>query len=419
MAEASVVVTTTPELLAAVAEPEIRIIEVRGRLTEVPAFRLQPGVTLFGDAGAASLVFQAGQDGVQLSADNTLLRLSLEASPECRAIWNDTSLRSLGRLSLAELTASGQVQILARDAVVDGQVEVAGLDIFAADARNRPDRPNDFGVDVEQGAFTLWNMQPDPKVVIGAELTGLSAGRPGAPVFGSGIFVSGHGSGGGRLCVSVLETEAVYSDGLIKPGTAGLITGGVFVVYGAYVDLVRNRKPVTTYGTNDMVLDNWGRVDRWIAEDKITSHGPSSIGFVNFGTVCELQVDATIETFGTGSRGYNVLAGTVTTTEMDRIVTHGDAAMGILLNQPVGRIVVRRGIETHGGVGETLVEGVIVELPATGLSLWSGGRAREIEIFGGLRTHTPGIEPIEVQGAVEALRISGGISAASGDPASS
>jgi hypothetical protein len=33
------------------------------------------------------------------------------------------------------------------------------------------------------------------------------------------------------------------------------------------------------HGVNDMVLDNWGVVDRWIAEEKITSHGASRIGF--------------------------------------------------------------------------------------------------------------------------------------------
>ncbi len=27
-----------------------------------------------------------------------------------------------------------------------------------------------------------------------------------------------------------------------------------------------NAGPVTTYGQNDMVLDNWGRVERWTAE---------------------------------------------------------------------------------------------------------------------------------------------------------
>jgi hypothetical protein len=75
--------------------------------------------------------------------------------------------------------------------------------------------------------------------------------------------------------VSRLVTGAVFSDGGIAPGTPERITGGVFVVHGAFVDLVRNCGIVTTYGPNDMVLDNWGTVDHWIAEAKVTSHGPT------------------------------------------------------------------------------------------------------------------------------------------------
>ena len=109
--------------------------------------------------------------------------------------------------------------------------------------------------------------------------------------------------------VSRLITGAVFSDGGIAPGTPDRITGGVFVVHGAYVDLVRTCGLVTTYGPNDMVLDNWGTVDRWIVESKVTSHGPSGIGFVNFGAINQLDVQAPIETFGQGARGFNVYAG--------------------------------------------------------------------------------------------------------------
>ena len=79
-----------------------------------------------------------------------------------------------------------------------------------------------------------------------------------------------------------------------------------------------------------MVLDNWGSVGRWIADDKVTSYGPSGIGFVNFGIVDLLQVNAPIETFGQGSRGFNVYTGTVNSAEFERVVTHADGAVGIL-----------------------------------------------------------------------------------------
>jgi hypothetical protein len=99
-------------------------------------------------------------------------------------------------------------------------------------------------------------------------------------------------------------------------------------VHGAYVDSVRNLGRVTTYGVNDMVLDNWGQVDCWVAEEKLTSFGPSGIGFMNFGGLNELTVKAPIETFGQGARGFNLYAGTLSRAEFDRITTHADGAVG-------------------------------------------------------------------------------------------
>jgi hypothetical protein len=163
-----------------------------------------------------------------------------------------------------------------------------------------------------------------------------------------------------------------------------------------------------------MVLDNWGVVDRWVAEDKITSHGPSGIGFVNFGNVNVLQVEAPIETFGQGARGFNVYSGTVNSAEFERIVTHADGAVGIQISQPVGQIKVRRGIETFGGAGNSLVKGVVVKLSAIALSLKPGGSAREISIAGGLITHGEGVSPLELHGALESLRVTDGFAAAGG-----
>jgi len=119
---------------------------------------------------------------------------------------------------LRGVTTTGCVQILARDKVRGGHVDVNGLDIVAADARGEKERPHGYGV---------------------------------------------------------------------------------YVINAA---------------------------DRWTAEAKITSHGPSGIGFVNFGIVHELKVNAPIETFGQGARGFNVYTGTVNLAEFDRVVTHADDA---------------------------------------------------------------------------------------------
>jgi hypothetical protein len=297
MSGAEKVVTSAETLVAAVADSGIEQIVVSGRLTDVPLIRLAPGQSLRGADESAAISFRAADDGVQLSTDNSVRNIRLNASPEKRAICNDTTVPTLGRIELRGLTTTGRVQILVRDELRAGHVEVDGLDILAGDARAETERPHGYGVYVLHGAFTLWNMQAADGVVISADIVGISAGRQSAPVRGSGIFVGGAGDTGGRVLVRRLETGAICSDGGIAAGTPDCISGGVFVIYGAAADLVRNRGPVTTYGANDMVLDNWGAVDRWIAEEKITSHGPSGIGFVNFGTVNSLQVNAQIETF--------------------------------------------------------------------------------------------------------------------------
>jgi hypothetical protein len=287
-------------------------------------------------------------------------------------------------------------------------VEVDGLDVRFADARGELERPHEYGVDVLQGVFTLWNMQQEQDVVLTADLVNLSAGRFGNPVRGSGIFVSGAGDRGGRLNVQRLDTMAIYVDGGIALGTPDQITGGVFVVYGAYVDQVANHGPVITYGPNDMALDNWGVTERWVAEEKSTTFGASGIGFVNFGTIRDLRLQAPIETFGKGARGFNVYTGTVERADFDRIVTHGDGAVGVQIGHPIGTLAVRRGIETFGGAGLSLVKGVMQNLSAIAISIKPGGSAERIEIEGGLKTHGKNIFPLEQEGTVRSLAIDGG-----------
>jgi hypothetical protein len=407
-------VSRAAELLAAASDADVRDIVVVADLAELPTLRLSPGQSLRGASPKAALGFAPRQDGIQLSTDNRVESLHVNTDPDRRALFNDTSVRGLGRIALRNLRINGVVQLLARDRVRSGHVEAETVDIVTADARGYDERPQGYGVEVIPGAFTLWNQQSERDVTITADLIGLSAGRAGAPVRGSGIFVSGGGDPGGRLVARRVETGGVHSDGGIAPGTPDRISGGVFVVSGALVDSVRNRGPVTTYGANDMVLDNWGTVGHWIAWEKVTSFGPSGIGFVNFGTVELLQVKAPIETFGQGARGFNVYTGTVTAAEFERIVTHGDGAVGIQISQPVGQITLRRGIETYGGTGDSLVKGVVVRLPAIALSIKPGGSARKIAISGGAITHGEGIAPLELHGSIDSLEISEGFAAAGG-----
>lgn len=402
-------VRTTAELLAALEAPAARCLCIEGRLDDVPAIALRPGVALCGGGADAELRFRAGVDGIALSRDNRLEGLRIIVDDVCRAVFNTTDQASLGRLALKDLVVAGQVSLMVQGDLRGGHVDVEGLDIVSADCRHCEARPRGFGVEVVQGAFTLWNRSEDTAVVITADLTGLRVGRPGAPVLGSGIFVSGAGDAGAELRVARLVTGPVYSDARIPPGTADVISGGVFTVHGARVTQVHNLGPVVTYGPNDMVLDNWGVVDRWIADAPVTSFGPSGIGFVNFGTLVDLEVNAPIETFGQGSRGFNVYDGTFHRAVFDRIVTHADGAVGVQISKRIDSIVVRRGIETFGGTGQSLVKGVVMTLSAIPLSVKPGGVADVIDIRGGLVAHGDGVVPLEVDGTIGSLTVAGGV----------
>jgi hypothetical protein len=408
-------VNSIEELVLAASDKDVRQIIISADLDDVPPIRLLPGQTLRSDSvHHPTLNFRENADGLQLSSDNAVSGLRVIASTSRRAIWNDDSVEDLGRIRIHSVQTVGRVQILAKHRVRKGHVEVDGLDILAADARAEDDRPYAYGVHVLQGAFTLWNMQGDKEVTLTADLINLSIGRFGSPVFGSGVFVGGTEGEGGQLSVQRLETKAVFVDGGIARGTADLIAGGIFVVYGCEVDRVTNHGPVMTYGANDMALDNWGTVDRWIAKEKTTTMGPSGIGFVNFGYIRDLRLEAPIETFGQGARGFNVYSGTVERAEFDRIVTHADGAVGVQISQPIGTMIVRRGIETFGGEGPSLVKGVVQNLSATALSIKTGGSAQLVEIAGGLKTRGKNVFPLEQHGVVQRLIVDGGCEGAPG-----
>jgi hypothetical protein len=132
---------------------------------------------------------------------------------------------------------SGQVLLLARDAVRSGHVQVEGLTVEAADLRGRVERPHGFGVEAMQGGFTLWNQQPDRAIQLTAELLDLQAGSPQRPVRGSGVFVDGHGdwngaAGGGHGAVGIqvskqLPQLEVSGDLTTAGGTGTSLVQGV------------------------------------------------------------------------------------------------------------------------------------------------------------------------------------------------
>lgn len=93
-------VTSIEQLQAALADERAGDIVIAGVLQPAPTLRLPPGRTLTGADDRASLVFADGADGVQLTRDNRVATLRLQASPTARAPFNDTAMERLGTLEL-------------------------------------------------------------------------------------------------------------------------------------------------------------------------------------------------------------------------------------------------------------------------------------------------------------------------------
>ncbi|MFJ3958853.1 hypothetical protein [Arthrobacter sp. NPDC090010] len=405
----TVKVSTPQELLDALSGGAVNI-EVQGELHGMPMITLPPGTALRGGT------LRFGAKGVRLTTDNTLEDVTILTSRDEVALLNDTSVERLGTLVLRNVTTRGQILLLADQAVRSGHVNAENVVVTTADVRGGALRPHGFGVEALQGAFTLWNLQSDPEVVLTAELRGVSAGSAEEPVRGSGVFVGGHGdwngqSDGGTIQVSELRTGEIHTDGAIPPGTPDLISGGVFVISGAEVERVATDGAVTTYGQNDMVLDNWGEVSLWEVSAPVTSHGPSGIGFVNFGGLGVLDVRAPITTTGKGARGFNLYDGSLKAATFDSIVTTGGGSVGIQISKPMGSLTVRGDVTTKGGEGLSLVKGVQVLLQAVALSVKRGGVVESIEIGGRLSTRGDRVVTLEVGGEVASFTVGEGIEA--------
>jgi hypothetical protein len=101
----------------------------------------------------------------------------------------------------------------------------------------------------------------------------------------------------------------------------------------------------------------------------------------------ELQrIEAPVETFGVGARGFNVYDGQLREASFASITTHADAGVGIQVSRHVERLRVDGDVRTSGGVGKSLVKGRVVPLPAYAVSIQNSGDVAELSIGGSLIT---------------------------------
>ncbi len=295
-------------------------IEVVNSIGLPKGFKLPKGTKLYGKDRNILLSFING-DGIGLSGDNEISNISIQTASFNRGIYVESQEEDLGTILLKELTVTGMVQLLTRGNNKKLNIDIDNLDIPFADARNYPERPMKYGVNVYQGAFTVYNFNPHDDSLITFNGKGISIGRENAPALGSGLFISGFNDEKGKVEINSLQTDEIYSNGMIPKGQPNLITGGIFIVHGAHAKEIVSNGVVKTYGNNDMVLDVWGVVDNWTFNEDIISYDSSGIGFVNFGTVKNFKALKNIETYGLGARGFNQYDGTIGKAYFENIKT--------------------------------------------------------------------------------------------------
>ena len=403
------------ELLASLGNPQPATLELQTSILCPYSITLPSGFSLSGADKEKCILSFSNSDGIGLTANNEVSNLIIQTNPGNRAIYLLSNFPDLGTLRLKNLTITGQVQILTRTGINKTNLIADNVDVVACDARRYSEQPQKYGVNVYQGAFTVYNYNSDEKSVINATLTNISLGRKGAPVIGSGLFVAGFGDNGGWVLSDNITTGDIYSNGMIPFGQPDMITAAVFILNGAKIKKLAQIGTTTTYGVNDMVLDTWGQVEKWTAEKAITSYGPSGIGFVNFGVVDEFEAKDKIETFGLGARGFNQYDGTVGKATFHSIITNGNGSIGMQFSKPVGSISVSNGVVSHGSEGQTLVKGVIMTLPADGISVKPGGEIKELNISGGITTYGDNVHSYNVEGGVVKQLIIEGEVAANGN----
>ena len=396
-------------LLQKVIADGARRVEIVGAISGLRRLELPAGTHLSGADERAGLAFEAGSAGLVLTADHEISSLSLKTNPDQIAIGLTDTAQDLGKLTLRGLRVEGRVHLEAAHAQ-SGVLDLRDIHVSRADARSATHLPAGFGVRVLAGGITIYNRSTDTASRWRLEANNLSGGSKDEPLRGSGVFIFGGSTipadvdpatgpapttRGGSIELVALTTGEIHSDGGIVKGTPDRITGGVFIGAGVDAYAVVNRGPVSTYGVNDMVLDNWGRVRLWVADAPVTSYGDSGIGFVNFGDIEALVVRGRVETHGGGARGYNLYDGTLDHAEFDSITTYGDGSMGVQLSKPFGRLVVHGDIRTKGGEGPSLVRGKVVTLKAHALSLKPGTKGDAIFVLGQVVAEGSGIAAFE------------------------
>lgn len=400
------IINTVDELVAATQDRTARYLILRNDLTDVPSLRLMPFQSLSGEFDGKKIIFKPGAEGFCLSKGNELKSLVIQTSPDKRAIFQDQEMESLSVHHLSRITVTGQISFIITDKTKKGRIEASFVHVADAATMQLKERPNRFGVDLIQGAFTVWN-QSENDTELEVDITHFSCGGETRPINGSGLVLCGNEERMGHIRSTVLSCGHIYTKGEIGKGVADLVSAGVAICYQTLVRHMNIYGRITCYGGNEMGIYNWGMIEHGTITDRIETHGANGCGFINAGNLGKLNFMHEIETFGTGARGFYMFDGAAKDIHFDRIVTHGDAASAIQFNRYIDRISISNGIEVFGNCLNVLFADSVVKASADGISVKHGGTARMIKVTGDITTHGREVRSIYDEAGIEKLLVSG------------
>jgi hypothetical protein len=165
---------------------------------------LPAGVVVCGQAqedGTLPLIIFTTRDGFGVTQDNALQDLRIQTVADQRAIFLVGHRADLGTFTFENLVVSGQLSFIMRAGSRQAKVTMKDIHVVAADTRRYSEQPQKYGVNVLQGALTVYNFNPDDQSAIDLHAERIQIGIKGAPVTGSGVFVAGFGDQRGS-CLS-------------------------------------------------------------------------------------------------------------------------------------------------------------------------------------------------------------------------
>jgi hypothetical protein len=393
--------------VAASQDRTARYLILRNDLTNVPSIALLPFQSVSGEFDGKKIEFAPGIDGFRLSKGNELKNLTIVASPDKRAIYQDPDAESLATQHLHRLNVTGQISFVIGSATKKGRIDASFVHIAQASTMHYADRPNRFGVDMVQGALTIWN-RSEETVEIEVDIAHYTCGSEAEPVNASGLVIAGApDEQAGSVKVNFLSTGAIYTKGEIAKGVADLVGAGISVGYNVLVRHINIYGHIVCLGGNEMGIYNWGTIERGSMTDRIETRGSNGCGFINAGIVNRFDFIADIETFGVGARGFYMFDGTIKDIHFNKITTHGDAACGVQFDRYIDVMSFSKGIETFGNAINVLFADTVVKASADAVSLKQGATVRLLKVTGDLVSHGEDVHTISDEAAIEKLLVSG------------